>query len=354
MNSHLPLVLTFAIALTACKPKSTDIPEAPAADASPATVTASAGANVPAIAAPKPAVATTSFDVQSVPVTSAALPAFPYIDTPDELKNNPPEEQVIQFDRTYVVAGNQLRQVEGKISHRSFSINAIGMSPLGAHRNYETALKQLGATRVDTVSPADPAFIAANGGELETIQKKLRLIGGPDRSDEADIPGFEQYLIRTPSTNLWISFYLFDGSLNLGLIVVEEKAMRQSVALLPAEQMAAALQKDGHVALYLNFDTDSDVIRPDSLAAVDEIVKLLKADPKLTLKVEGHTDTDGDAGRNRKLSLARAESVIKAITAKEIAATRLSAVGVGPERPLTENRTEEGKARNRRVELVRT
>lgn len=354
MNSHLPLALVLAIALTACKPKSPDAPAAPAADAAAAASPASAGTDLAAAAALKPGVVPTSFDVGTVPVTSAALPPFPYVGIPDELKDSPPEDRVIQFDRTYVVVGNQLRQVEGKISHRSFSINAIGMSPLGAHRNYETALKQLGATRVDTASPADPAFIAANGGELEAIQKKLRLIGGPDRSDEADIPGFEQYLIRTPSTNIWISFYLFDGSLNLGLMVVEEKTMQQSVALLPAQQMAAALQKDGHVALYLNFDTDSDVIRPDSLPAVDEIVKLLKSDPTLTLKVEGHTDTDGDAAHNKKLSLARATSVIKAITAKDVAATRLSADGVGPERPLTENKTEQGKARNRRVELVRT
>lgn len=353
MIPRLPLILALAVALTACKPKpATDNPPpppAPAAASAPANP-GNAGANgAPA----QPAAAAQPFDLASVPVTSTALPPFPYVGLPDELKDKSSSEDVKQFDRIHVVAGNGLRPVEGKISHRHFSINAIGMSPLGAHRNYEAALKQLGATRVDVKSPADPDFIAANGGDLGAIRKKLGLIGGPDRSDEADIPGFEQYLLRTPASNIWFSFYLFDGSLNLGVIVVEEKALAQSVALVPAEKMAAALQKDGHIALYLNFDTDSDVIRPDSLPAVEEIAKLLQADPKLKLKVEGHTDNDGDAAHNKKLSLARAQAVVQAIAARSIEAGRLEPVGIGAERPLGDNKTDEGKARNRRVELVR-
>lgn len=352
MKLHLPLVCVIATALIACKPKaSADSVPPPQQDvAAPASTGNSVSTATPAPAAE----AAKPFDIGQVPVTSAALPTFPYVGIPAELKGAARSDEVVQFDRINVVAGNRLHPVEGKISRRYFSINEIGMSPLGAHRNYEAVLKELGATRVDTVSPADPSFIEAHGGELQAIRKKMQLIGGPDRSDEADIPGFEQYLLRTPSSNIWMSFYLFDNSLNLGLIVVEEKALKQSVALMPAEQMATALKKDGHVALYLNFDTDSDVLRPDSLPAVDEIAKLLKADPSLKLKVEGHTDTDGDAAHNKQLSLARAQSVVKAITARSIDAIRLQPAGVGAERPLADNKTDEGKARNRRVELVRT
>lgn len=354
MKLYLPLALSMAIALTACKPKESPDSAAPPPPSTKVGAPASPGPGTGNDSPVQAADAAKPFDIGQVPVTGAALPPFPYIGIPEELKGAVRGDDVMQFDRIHVVAGNTLRPVEGKISQRYFSINEIGMSPLGAHRNYEAVLKDLGATRVDTVSPADPGFIDANGGQLKDIRKKMRLIGGPDRSDEADIPGFEQYLLRTPSSNLWMSFYLFDGSLNLGLIVVEEKALKQSVALMPAEQMAMALQKDGHVALYLNFDTDSDVIRPDSLPAVDEIAKLLTTDPSLRLKVEGHTDTDGDASHNKQLSLARAQSVIKAIAARRIDTNRLHPVGVGPERPLADNKTDEGKARNRRVELVRT
>lgn len=79
----------------------------------------------------------------------------------------------------------------------------------------------------------------------------------------------------------------------------------------------------------------------------------MQGEPALKLRVEGHTDSTGDTAHNRKLSLARAQSVVQAITAKQIAAERLSAVGKGPDVPLADNATEEGKAKNRRVELVR-
>jgi outer membrane protein OmpA-like peptidoglycan-associated protein len=125
------------------------------------------------------------------------------------------------------------------------------------------------------------------------------------------------------------------------------------VSVLPAAELPSALRTAGHVALYLNFDSDSHAIRPDSLPAVDQVVKLMQDEPALKLRVEGHTDATGDAARNRSLSLARAESVVRAISAHQIAAARLSAVGKGPDQPLADNATEQGKARNRRVELVR-
>lgn len=343
------LIVPLALALAACKPKESTGTAAPAASADTAPA-------APATAAPSPAPSAQAkpFELSAVPLTSAELPPFPYVGLPSELKNGPAFDKVAEFDRTHVLAGSELRPVEGRISHRSFSLSMIGMSPLGAHRNYQAALKQLGATRVDTVNPASPAFVQAHGGDRYALaQKKLGLIGPPSESLEADIPNFEQYLLRTPTANIWISFYVFDDNNNVGVRVVEEKALQQSVALVPAAQMASALQKDGHVALYLNFDTDSDAIRPDSLPAVDEIAKLLQSDPQLKLKVEGHTDTDGEAGHNRRLSLARAQAVVKAVTAKGIAVDRLSPVGVGPDRPLAENTTPDGKARNRRVELVR-
>lgn len=91
----------------------------------------------------------------------------------------------------------------------------------------------------------------------------------------------------------------------------------------------------------------------DSLPAVDEVVKLMQGEPALKLRVEGHTYATGDAAHNRTLSLARAESVVQAITAKNIAAQRHTAAGKGPDQPLADNGTAAGKAKNRRVELVR-
>lgn len=84
-----------------------------------------------------------------------------------------------------------------------------------------------------------------------------------------------------------------------------------------------------------------------------EIVKLLQASPTLRLAVEGHTDNAGTPAHNQALSEARAREVVRTITTQNIAADRLQAAGFGQSRPLASNATEEGRAKNRRVELVK-
>ena len=84
-----------------------------------------------------------------------------------------------------------------------------------------------------------------------------------------------------------------------------------------------------------------------------ESVKLLQANPALQLAVEGHTDNAGTPAHNQQLSEARAQSVVASLTQAGIAASRLQAAGFGQTKPLAENTTEAGKAKNRRVELVK-
>jgi OOP family OmpA-OmpF porin len=86
---------------------------------------------------------------------------------------------------------------------------------------------------------------------------------------------------------------------------------------------------------------------------VQQIAIMMKAAPTLKLHVEGHTDNVGDAASNKRLSEARAKSVMDAIVQAGVAAERLEAAGFGQERPVADNRSEEGRARNRRVELVK-
>ncbi|MCD2518782.1 OmpA family protein [Massilia sp. G4R7] len=352
--STLVLPLLIAASLTACKSKQNEAQDAAKdAPASTAQAPAEPGATAPAApAAPATAAAPgAKFDLQSVPVTDKALPPFPYLATPTGL----PEEHMtttkdVEFDRVFVLAGEELRPVEGKVQKRIFNLYSLKWSALAAHRNYEAALKALGATRVDKVDPRDEQFIQRNGGNESAMLKKMG-VDSLDSLEDPEVPGFEQWLIRTPSTNIWLTFSLKNGEVRI--LTVEEKAMQQQVQALPAAKLSSALKQDGHVALYLNFDTDSQVIRPDSLPAVDEVVKLMQGEPALKLRVEGHTDATGDAAHNRKLSLARAESVVQAITAKNISAQRLTAAGKGPDQPLADNGTEAGKAKNRRVELVR-
>jgi len=117
--------------------------------------------------------------------------------------------------------------------------------------------------------------------------------------------------------------------------------------------MLEALNKDGFMALYINFDAGKSDIKPESRPIVDQVVALLKGNPDLKLSIEGHTDNVGTPQDNKTLSEQRAKSLMNAIVGQGIAAARLSAVGWGQDRPIADNRSEDGRAKNRRVEIVK-
>ena len=138
------------------------------------------------------------------------------------------------------------------------------------------------------------------------------------------------------------------------LWIVEKEAMKQEV-VADAAAMGNDIRSTGHVSVYgIYFDTGKSTIKPESDAAISEIAKLLKNDGALKVYVVGHTDNVGSFDSNMKLSKDRAEAVVKALTGKHgIAATRLKPYGLASLAPVTSNDTEDGKAKNRRVELVR-
>jgi OmpA-OmpF porin, OOP family len=135
--------------------------------------------------------------------------------------------------------------------------------------------------------------------------------------------------------------------------IIEKKLMEQDVTA-NADTMAKSIKDTGKAAIYgIYFDSGKAEIKPESEPALNEIVKLLQADPKLKLYVVGHTDNVGTYDYNVKLSKDRADAVVKALTGKYgITASRLLACGDGPTAPVESNQTEEGRAKNRRVELV--
>jgi outer membrane protein OmpA-like peptidoglycan-associated protein len=120
------------------------------------------------------------------------------------------------------------------------------------------------------------------------------------------------------------------------------------------DPLAEELEKTGRVRLYgINFDSDSDVLRPESRAVLDQVVATLKSDAALKITVEGHTDSTSTAQRNQLLSERRAAAVKAFLVAGGIDAARLATAGFGATRPVATNESAIGRAENRRVELVK-
>ncbi len=102
----------------------------------------------------------------------------------------------------------------------------------------------------------------------------------------------------------------------------------------------------------INFATGKDVILPDSFPVLDDVAQAMKDYPKIKVEIGGHTDNVGDDSKNQKLSKERADAVFEYLLAKGIAAPRMITIGYGETRPVDTNRTEEGRANNRRVEFL--
>jgi outer membrane protein OmpA-like peptidoglycan-associated protein len=191
-----------------------------------------------------------------------------------------------------------------------------------------------------------------NSSELQVVrnyQNAARAVGGKILYDKSNITTI---VLNKGGKELWLDVVPYHCC-EYDLTIIEKEAMKQEVAI-DAAAMASSIADNGSVAIYgINFDTASSVIKPDSEPAITEIAKLLTSHPTLKVGIVGHTDMVGDAASNLKLSQARAQAVITALVSKHgIAATRLVAFGAGPWAPLASNKTDDGRAKNRRVELV--
>ncbi len=214
----------------------------------------------------------------------------------------------------FVKEGN--KTLEGEMTKISYSLQEGSSQPsfLQVRRNYGNAIKN---------------------------------IGGEILFDEGRRSTFK---VTKDGKETWIALEVFNEGRDYELVILELKPMTQEVT---ADAMYSALSKDGFIALYINFDTGKYDIKPESVGTIGQIAALLKAHPTLKVSIEGHTDNVGTPQSNKTLSTQRAKSVMDAVVQKGIAATRMTSVGWGQEKPIADNRSEEGKTKNRRVEIVK-
>lgn len=186
---------------------------------------------------------------------------------------------------------------------------------------------------------------------LDTLQNYRTALGKLGAqilfADENDIDARLEHAGKT----IWLKVFAEDSEIHVD--VIEEKAFKATIQPAKASALKTALDKDGHVALYINFDFNKATLRADAAPVIAQVVTLLKDNADLKLSIEGHTDNVGGHDYNVKLSQDRAAAVVAALVKAGIAASRLSSAGHGPDQPIADNKTGEGRAKNRRVELVK-
>ena len=244
------------------------------------------------------------------------------------------------------------QRLEGKITRIQYKAPE-GRSTLEIYRNYELALKKAGFEILFAGTERELGWRWTY--QLYEDINPLMDDGYYGIESEEDF----RYLsakLSNPEGDVYVSLCvsLAHGSLAIQLDVIEVKPMEIGLVTVNADALAKDIARAGRVAIYgIYFDFGKAEVKPESEPALKEIVKLLQQNPKLKLYVVGHTDNVGELTYNMKLSEARADAVAKELVSKYgVDIKRLKTHGVGPLSPVASNKTEEGRAKNRRVELV--
>jgi outer membrane protein OmpA-like peptidoglycan-associated protein len=226
-----------------------------------------------------------------------------------------------EFDAAELVVsttGNtRTKHVEGKVEKINYDCN--GKSALQVRRNVEGALQSAGF--------------------------KLDFTG-------YDVP---THYVTGHKGGIWLSVEASEltGDSQYRFISVVTGEMTQEMTA-DAKAWADEINKSGHAAVYgVEFDLGKATLRPESEKVLVQVAALLNSQPDWQMKVEGHTDSTGSRGGNQVLSQQRAATVVAWLVKDGIAGSRLTAVGLGDTKPIADNSTDEGRTRNRRVELVK-
>ena len=275
--------------------------------------------------------------------------------------------EVKKFDKYILPLGkldkerklSKSQRLEGKITRIQYKAPE-DRSTLEIYRNYELALKKAGFEILfagtlrelgwrwtyqlyDDINPFSykETRIGLNGVEIQS-EEDFRYLSAKLSRSEGDV-----YVALCVSLG-------WDQWLVTQLDVIEVKPMETGLVTVNADALAKDIARAGHVAVYgIYFDTGKAEVKSESGPVLEEIAKLLQQNPKLKLYVVGHTDIVGSLTYNMKLSQTRADAVVTRLVSEySVNANRLEAHGVGFLAPVASNKTEEGRAKNRRVELV--
>lgn len=283
-------------------------------------------------------------ETRPVEQTSDVLKEFPYLSLPRGYEYHRKEES--GFARIPVWTGQQFEWVEGRLmasyvtGTRDYKDQA---SYLEIQKNIDGVVKKLNGVLVtQSIVPQNIA---------EQLPEDLRMKYNTNYSGITKHP-VTTYKVPIHDRELWVQVN-YSSHKNAGLMVLETKKIQITAQAITAEEMKKQLDNNDRVRLDINFATNSAEVLPESRGQIDQITQLLKDHPDLALQIHGHTDDIGDVQYNQQLSERRAKSIVQLLTQAGIAPKRLKAQGFGNSQPVADNNTPEGKAKNRRVELIK-
>lgn len=284
-----------------------------------------------------------TFDISKIPVSEKELGAFPFFSFPQNLEtmNDP-------FKSSYVKLFFPLNGILTPIEGKAWSTNVVmaknsqeNWSLAYFEKSYDDAITAVGGVKI---------FDGKISNEEAERTKEERSLG------EGSIDYWNEpvkvYVIRRPNgDDVYIQL---SGSTAAGAIQILQKVgFKQTITMLKSDEIKKQLTENGRAVLHINFDTDKATLKTDGINAVNEIVKVLIADKDLNIAINGYTDNLGVKEHNQKLSENRAVTVKNEIIKAGIASKRMTSKGYGQDNPIADNNTEDGKTKNRRVELLK-
>lgn len=347
------IVLGLALGLTACKkaPEKAAEPAAPAATPAPAAPAAAAPASATAPAAAPILMA--DLDWNTVPESTVDMGAYPYFKAPETMRVDGNEKnakvgvsEVIDFNQLISYMGDSFYAADGKVTKISYDMSEQGKSfnQYLFDKSVDPYILSLGAKLLFKGQIPNAKLKELNKTDDLTVYKFM--IGDPWNSDPVRV-----YALKQKDKRMMIQVYSNSATGKLGF--VELKEFKQTIQKYSADTMKKEIDATGKAIVNINFDTDKATLKADGQEVVNQIVALLKGAPVLKLSIEGHTDNTGSAERNKALSVERSNAVMLALVNTGISKDNLKAAGFGADKPLVANDSEENKAKNRRVELVK-